>query len=65
MIELNITDVIGRKVTTLISGHQRSGNHNVMWTGKDRNGNQVPSGIYFYRLSFGDQSLTKKMVLNR
>ena len=64
-IELTITDIIGRKVTTLISGYQRSGNHNVLWTGKDSNGNQVPSGIYFYNLKSGSNIITKKMTLSK
>ena len=65
IIELTITDIIGRKVTTLISGYQRSGNHNVLWTGKDSNGNQVPSGIYFYNLKSGSNVITKKMTLSK
>ena len=65
IIELTITDIIGRKVTTLISGYQRSGNHNVLWTGKDSNGNQVPSGIYFYNLKSGSNIITKKMTLSK
>ena len=64
-IELTITDIIGRKVTTLISGYQRSGNHNLLWTGKDSNGNQVPSGIYFYNLKSGSNIITKKMTLSK
>ena len=64
-IELTITDIVGRKVTTLISGYQRSGNHNVLWTGKDSNGNQVPSGIYFYNLKSGSNIITKKMTLSK
>ena len=65
IIELTITDIIGRKVTTLISGYQRSGNHNLLWTGKDSNGNQVPSGIYFYNLKSGSNIITKKMTLSK
>jgi len=64
-IELTITDIIGRKVTTLISGYQRSGNHNLLWTGKDSKGNQVPSGIYFYNLKIGSNIITKKMTLSK
>ena len=64
-IELTILDALGRNILTIYEGYQRLGSHNVLWNGKDQNGNQVPSGIYFYRLLFGDQSITKKMVLNR
>jgi hypothetical protein len=64
-IELTITDIIGRKVTTLISGYQRSGHHNVLWTGRDTNGNQVPSGVYFFNLKSGSKTITKKMTLSK
>ena len=64
-VELTITDIIGRKVATLISGYQRSGNHNILWTGRDTNGNQVPSGVYFYNLKSGPKTITKKMTLSK
>ena len=62
---VTITDIIGRKVATLISGYQISGNHNILWTGRDTNGNQVPSGVYFYNLNSGPKTITKKMTLSK
>ena len=37
----------------------------VVWDGKDENGKQLPDGIYFYKLTGGEKSLTKKMILLR
>ena len=65
IIEITITDVIGRKVITLVKGYQRSGNHNILWTGNDNMGNQVPSGIYFYNLKSESSIVTKKMTLSK
>ena len=65
MIELTITDIIGREVITLVKGYQRSGNHNILWTGNDNMGNKVPSGIYFYNLKSESSIVTKKMTLSK
>jgi len=65
VIELTITDVLGRKVITLLNGYQRPGKHNVLWTGKDTYGNQVPSGVYFYNLKYGSNIISKKMTLSK
>jgi flagellar hook assembly protein FlgD len=42
---------------------ETGGSHEITWDGKDQNGKEVPSGIYFYRLTAGDFSETKKMLL--
>ena len=64
-IQLSIYDLLGREIYTIHNGIQRTGNHNVQWTGVDNNGSLVPSGIYFYHLKTKDEVLTKKMILNR
>ena len=62
-IELDIYDILGRKVITLISGFQEKGYKTVQWKGLDQNGIKVSSGIYFYRLLSKDYMATKKMIL--
>lgn len=62
-ITLDIYSLLGEKVTTLASGYFNAGTHKMTWDGKDRNGISVASGLYFYRLSDGKNSFTKKAVL--
>ncbi|MFH1277399.1 MAG: T9SS type A sorting domain-containing protein [Candidatus Eisenbacteria bacterium] len=62
---LKIYDIAGREVRTLVDGTLESGEHNITWFGKDNNGRDVTSGVYFYRLDAGKETSTKKMVLLR
>jgi hypothetical protein len=61
--ELTIYNQKGQKVTALINEKLSTGKHSVSWNGKDRNGNEVTSGIYFYKLKNGNYNSMKKMVL--
>ncbi len=62
-VTLNIYDLLGRKVRTLVSQRLSSGYKSVLWDGKNDCGEDVASGIYFYRIMTGDFSETKKLVL--
>jgi hypothetical protein len=53
----------GQLVTTLLDGEQPSGLYTVTWKGADSAGNAVSSGIYFYRVTAGNSSINRKMVL--
>ncbi len=61
-VRLEIYDIQGRKVKTLISERQTPGFKNVIWDGKDNDKKSLPSGVYLYRLKAGDQKKTKKMI---
>ena len=62
-ISLRIYDIMGKLIYTVYDGFQRSGNHNVLWTGLDQNKRPVSSGVYFYRLVTQSNTISKKMVL--
>jgi hypothetical protein len=62
-VRLEIYDVAGRKVTTLVDRHLTAGPHSYEWDGRNQNGERVASGVYFYRLSTAERDLSKKMVL--
>jgi flagellar hook assembly protein FlgD len=55
--------VAGRLVTTLVNEERSSGTQEVTWQGRDSNGEQVATGVYFYRLDAGEFSETKRMAL--
>ncbi|MEW6686694.1 MAG: T9SS type A sorting domain-containing protein, partial [Candidatus Edwardsbacteria bacterium] len=64
-VSLKIYNVCGQLVKTLIQEKQRPGYYSVQWNGKSSEGRSVASGVYFYRLTAGDFSATKKMILVR
>jgi hypothetical protein len=61
-VRLAIYDVEGRIVSELIDDVVEDGYREYVWDGKNSEGNPVSSGVYFYRLTVGDRTLTKKMV---
>jgi len=63
MVELAVYNLKGQKVKTLVKENLESGNHTVIWNGKDDNGKSVSSGIYFYKMKAGNFVETKKMIL--
>jgi len=62
-VSLDIFDVLGRRVSTLINEQLTAGSKRVQWDGRDNTGVEVASGVYFYRLQTGDHVEVKKMVL--
>jgi flagellar hook assembly protein FlgD len=57
-VTIEIYDILGRRIETLIAGKQPAGSHSVVWEAKN-----VPSGVYFYRIEAGEYSQTQKCVL--
>jgi hypothetical protein len=64
-VALAIYDVSGRLVRRLFAGRKASGEHAVEWDGLDDRGVAVSSSVYYYRLSAGGHSASKKLVLIR
>jgi M6 family metalloprotease-like protein len=62
-VNLSIFNLLGQKVKTLVDGPQGAGSYVVTWDGTNLTGNRVASGVYFYRLSRGEQAVTRKMLL--
>lgn len=62
-VALTVYSVSGQLVRTLVSGAQQPGYYTIQWNGLNNAGEQVSSGVYFYRLAAGNQASTKKMML--
>lgn len=62
-INLEIYNLKGQKVSTLLDRKMNAGEHSITWMGKDQNGQNVASGVYFYKLNFSGVTQTKKMIL--
>ncbi|MFH1685905.1 MAG: FlgD immunoglobulin-like domain containing protein [bacterium] len=60
---LDIYNIQGQKVKTLVDDVMTAGEHTVEWNATDESGSRVASGVYFYRLTAGDYTLSKKMTL--
>ena len=65
LIRLNIYNILGKKVSTLLNNVMSPGKHKIEWNAKDNEGNPVASGIYFYELSSSSFTARKKMLLIR
>ena len=65
-VSLKIYNVAGQLVRTLVDGEEMvAGLHMVRWDGANNSGEEVASGIYFYKMSAGDFQATKKMVVTK
>ena len=65
LVRLNIYNILGKKVSTLLNNVVNPGKHKIEWNAKDNEGNPVASGIYFYELSSSSFTARKKMLLIR
>jgi hypothetical protein len=63
-VSLKIFDISGRLVAVLKDNEtETAGRHEVVWRGRDRSGQQVAAGVYFYRMEGGAFTQTQRMVL--
>ncbi len=65
MVSLRIYDVSGRLVSVLVDGDREALRYSETWDGRDLRGNDVASGVYFYRLITPEFERTRKMTLIR
>jgi hypothetical protein len=62
-VSLAVFNMLGQNVRTLVDDPQPAGNYKVRWDGRNQQGQNVSSGIYFYELRTEDVRITKKLVL--
>jgi len=62
-VTLEVFNVKGQLVNTLVKDQMESGIHSVVWNGLDSNQKSVSSGIYFYKIISANESKSNKMIL--
>ncbi len=61
--KLEVYDSSGKRIACLVDAQQKQGPYAIDWNGRDERGVSVSSGVYFYRLTAGKETISKKMVL--
>lgn len=62
-VKIDVFNILGRKVRTLVNEFRVAGTHQTDWDGLSDDGVQVATGVYFYRITTDAFSSTRKMVL--
>ncbi|MBD3179081.1 MAG: hypothetical protein GF417_05525 [Candidatus Latescibacteria bacterium] len=65
MVSLRVYNVKGEAIATLLDRRMTAGRKSVRWDGSGAGGEELASGVYFYRLAAGDYRETRKMILLR
>lgn len=63
MFKLNIYDITGRMVKSLISEKIEKGEYNIFWDGRDINNRQLGAGVYFVKIDYKNEVFTEKIIL--
>ena len=64
-VKLTLYNLTGQRVITLARGMREAGGYSIGWDGMDDAGRALVSGMYFYNLTAGDRSETRKLILLR
>ena len=62
-VSIEVFNVKGQKVKTLVNDYQQAGTQSVDWNGLDDSNRSVASGVYFYKMKTDERSETRKMLL--
>jgi plastocyanin len=65
LVSLEVYNLRGKRVRTLVRGILPPGQRTVVWNGRDDHGEELGSGVYLYRLTVDGRSLSRRMVLAR
>ncbi len=64
-VTVRVFDVLGREIRTLVNGDVKSGSYTTEWDGLDMGGKPVESGVYYYQISAGGESVTRSMQVRK
>ena len=63
MVRLDLYDLAGQRVRSLVHQVLPAGAHRVFWDGRDRQGWPVATGVYLYTLTVGQQRVSRRLVV--
>jgi len=64
-VRLDVYNLRGQMIKTLVNEMREPGEYRVHWDGRDKQGDQAPSGVYLYRIRAGEYIQARKMVILR
>jgi hypothetical protein len=59
---LTICNLVGQLIATIFEGEISAGSHRFIWNGRDEEGNDVTSGLYFYQFRAGERTINRRMI---
>ena len=62
-VNLSVFNILGQKVIELSNVEYPAGRHELIWNGEDQSGHSISSGIYFAKITVGDKSASKRIVI--
>jgi hypothetical protein len=62
-VEINVYNIAGRKVKSILNERLETGRHSVFWDGRDVYGHKTSSGIYFIRIKYREETITGKATI--
>lgn len=65
LVKLEIFNLVGQRIRTILNRNQAAGSYSVKWDGRDESGAVVSSGIFFLHLEADKFTSTRKLILNR
>ena len=64
-VEITVYDLLGKEIRTLVDEFKVAGNYQTIWNGKNNNGGNVSSGVYFYRMTAENYVAVKRLILQK
>lgn len=62
-VRIEVYNIAGQRVKTLVNGNMNAGYHKVTWNGRNSAGQKVANGVYMYRMNSGDYTATRKLLI--
>ncbi|MEA1973285.1 MAG: T9SS type A sorting domain-containing protein, partial [Candidatus Cloacimonadota bacterium] len=62
-VDISIFNVKGQKIRSLVSSFKEQGSHSIVWNGNDDNGNNVSSGLFFYKIKTVNETAVSKLLM--